>query len=294
MLDFRKILFPIVFSESTDAIAFSVRRIAQRFNAAVTILNACNLAPGYFSGPPSDAPCDSEESPILFSRALQERRNRQVRRLKEFACTNFSGIGHTERIEIGDPAAVIEWVAKCEKSDLIIMPTRGLGRVRSFFLGSVTSKVLHDTNLPIWTIVHKPEALSALPLGYRSILCTVEMAPEDSMVFDVASLFVQIYGARICFLCTQPTSDEQDKEFISQFVKQAFKRACAEKREPVAPEVCVRILRTSLSKGIRQTALEQGADLTIVGRGRKAGILSRGRSQLYSIIRESPCPVLSV
>jgi nucleotide-binding universal stress UspA family protein len=257
MLDFRKILFPIVFSESTDAIAFSVRRIAQRFNAAVTILNACNLAPEYFSGPASDAPCDSKESPTLFSPALQERRNRQVRRLREFACTNFAGIGHTERIEIGDPAAVIQWVAKCEKSDLIIMPTRGLGRLNSFFLGSVTSKVLHDTNFPLWTIVHKPEPLSALPLGYRSILCTVGMNPEENMVFEVASLFVQIYDARICFLCTQSTSEERDTEFITQSVKQAFRQVCAAKREPIAPEVCVRILRTNLSEGIRQTALER-------------------------------------
>jgi nucleotide-binding universal stress UspA family protein len=294
MRDFRKILFPIAFSEKDDAIAFSVRRIAQRFNAAVTILNACNLAPEYFSGPPSGAPCDSKVSPTLFSRALQERRNLQVRRLREFARTNFSGIGHTERIEIGDPAAVIEWVAKCEKSDVIILSTRVPARLCSFFLGSVISKVLHDANCPVWTIGHKSEPLSALPLGYRSILCTIGMKPEENMVFDVASLFVQIYGARICFLCTQSTSDEPDTESLTQSVKQAFKQVCTSKREPLSPEVCVRILKTNLAEGIRQTALEQGADLTIVGRGRKAGILSRARSQLYLIIRESPCPVLSV
>ena len=104
----------------------SVREMAQRFNAAVTVLNACNLAPEYISGPAPDAPCDSQERPTFFSPALQEMRNQQQLRLEGFAYTHFADIGHTERIEIGEPAAVIEWVAKCEGIDLIMMPTRSL------------------------------------------------------------------------------------------------------------------------------------------------------------------------
>jgi hypothetical protein len=127
MVRFRKILFPIAFSEAAVAMASSVREMAQRFNASVTVLNACNLAPEYISGPALDAPCDLKERTIFFSPALQEVRNQQERRLKEFVRTHFSGIGHTERIEIGDPAAVIEWVAKCEKTDLIMMPPEDWG-----------------------------------------------------------------------------------------------------------------------------------------------------------------------
>ena len=108
MRHFRRILFPIALSEAAIAMASSVREIAQRFNAVVTVLNACNLAPEYLNGPAPDAPCDSNEKPILFSPALQEMRNQQEWRLEEFARTHFSGIGHKARIEIGDPAAVIE------------------------------------------------------------------------------------------------------------------------------------------------------------------------------------------
>jgi nucleotide-binding universal stress UspA family protein len=294
MMHFRKILFPIAFSEAAAAMASSVREMAQRFNAAVTVLNACNLAPEYISGPAPDAPCDSQERPTFFSPALEEMRNQQLRRLAEFARTHFSGIGHTERIEIGDPAAVIEWVAKCEGTDLIMMPTRGLGRLRRLLLGSVTSKVLHDITCPVWTSVHKSEPESALPLGYRSILCIAGMKREQPIVFDVASLFVQIYGARICLLLIQSTSDELVTENTSQSVKQAFERVCVAGRKQIALDVCARILKTNLSEGIRQTALEQGADLTIVGCGREWGSFSRGLSQLYTVIRESPCPVLSV
>jgi nucleotide-binding universal stress UspA family protein len=294
MMHFRKILFPIAFSEAAAAMASSVREMAQRFNATVTVLNACNLAPEYISGPALDAPCDSKERLIMFSPALQEMRNQQERRLVEFARTHFAGIDHTERIEIGDSAAVIEWVAKCEDADLIMMPSRGVGRFRRLLLGSVTSKVLHDVTCPVWTRAHRSEPVSALPLRFRSILCVVGMHREEDIVFDAASLFVQIFGSRICFLHPQSISDDQDTEFISKSVKQTFDRVCVAARRQIATDVFVRILRSRTAEGIRQTALEQGVELTIVGRGREWGSFSRGLSQLYTIIRESPCPVLSV
>lgn len=294
MRHFRRILFPIALSEAAIAMASSVREIAQRFNAVVTVLNACNLAPEYLNGPAPDAPCDSNEKPILFSPALQEMRNQQEWRLEEFARTHFSGIGHKARIEIGDPAAVIEWVAKCEKTDLIMMPARGLGWLRRLFLGSVTSKVLHQSTCPVWTSVYKSGPVSALPLGYRSLLCIVGMNSEEDIVFDAASLFVQIYGARICILHIQSTFDDQYTDLISQSFKQSLRRACVARTKQISPEVSVQILRTNIFEGIRQAALEQGADLTIVGRGRCRGSFSRTLSQLYTIIRESRCPVLSV
>ena len=291
---FRKILFPVAFSEAAAAMACSVREMAQRFNATVTLLNACNFAPEYISGPALDAPCDSKERLLMLSPELQEMRNQQKRRLVEFARTHFAGIVHTERIEIGDSAAVIEWVAKCEEADLIMMPSRGVGRFRRLLPGSVTSKVLPGVMCPVWTKFHRSETVSALPLRYRSILCVVGMNREDDIVFDVASLFAQIFGSRICFLYPHFTSDEENTEFISQSVKQAFDRVCVAARRQITTDVFVRILRSNTAEGIRQIALEQGVELTIVGRGREGGSFSRGLSQLYVIIRESSCPVLSV
>jgi nucleotide-binding universal stress UspA family protein len=294
LIFFRKILFPIAFSEAASDMAPSVKEMAQRFNAAVTVLNACNLAPEYITGPAFETPCDSKERSMSFAPVLQQMRNQQARRLEEFACTHFSGIDHTERTEIGDPAAVIEWVAKCEKTDLIVMPTRGPGKFHRLLLGSVTSKILQGISCPMWTSVHTPGPVSALSRGYRSILCAVRMNLEDEIVLDVASFFVEIYAARICLLYAQSASDERKPEYLSQSVNQAFRRVCVARRKQIAPEVCVRILRKELSAGIRYAALEHGADLIIVGRGREEGSFSPALSPLYTIIRESPCPVLSV
>jgi len=39
-----------------------------------------------------------------------------------------------------------------------MMPTHGLGGFRRFLLGSVTAKVLHDADCPVWTGVHLERA----------------------------------------------------------------------------------------------------------------------------------------
>ncbi len=54
----------------------------------------------------------------------------------------------TEALE-GDPAEVIARRAKALKCESIVMGTRGLGRVGSLIMGSVATKVVHLTSLPV-------------------------------------------------------------------------------------------------------------------------------------------------
>jgi nucleotide-binding universal stress UspA family protein len=48
-----------------------------------------------------------------------------------------------------------------------------------------------------------------------------------------------------------------------------------------------------VSKVVHRFAQEQKADLVVIGRGHHTGF-GRLRTHSYSIIRESPCPVLSI
>ncbi len=271
-----------------------VREMAERFKATVTVLHAVNLAPEYISGPAPDTPCDSKEGAILFSPALQEMRAQQEQRLNEFASAHFSGIRHTERIEDGEPAAVIEWVAKCESTDLIMMPTRGLGKFTRLLLGSVTAKVLHDLACPVWTSIHRPDAAQALLGGYRSVVCAIGVNPDDH-VFNAASLFAHTYRAKVSLLYIQSPSNEQDQQITAQSIKRRFDRAYLADGGGVAADVSVRVLQGGdIAEAICCAARDEGADLLIVGRGHAREHFSGTLSHLYSIIRESSCPVLSV
>lgn len=58
----------------------------------------------------------------------------------------------TERAEVGDVAETILAVAKKDKVDLIVMGSHGRGGVKGILLGSVSSKVIAQGDIPV-TIV---------------------------------------------------------------------------------------------------------------------------------------------
>ncbi|MBV9223365.1 MAG: hypothetical protein JOY85_05020 [Acidobacteriaceae bacterium] len=45
---------------------------------------------------------------------------------------------------------------------------------------------------------------------------------------------------------------------------------------------------------VQETALACQAQLVVIGRGRMQGFLGRLRTNVSAILRESPCPVLSL
>ena len=49
-----------------------------------------------------------------------------------------------------------------------------------------------------------------------------------------------------------------------------------------------------VAEGVRMLALQKRSDLVVIGRGAIHTTLGRLHSHCYEIIRESPCPVLSV
>ena len=259
-----------------------VREIAQRFGAAITVLNAFELIPDYALPPRREDGCDTEAAINPYTPALQEVRKQREQRLKEFSCTQFPGLTQTARIEDGDPATVIDWVAKHENTDLIVMPTRGFGRFRRLLLGSITAKVLHDVICPVLTSAHEPEQALASPGGYRSIICALELGPQANVVLKTAGLLAQAYGARMCLLHMEPSSDEHTEQASAQSVRYAFDQAFSKEGPDVGAGLSVRVLDAAIPEGIRRAAIEERADLVVVGRGHQKGALSRAWSHLYT------------
>jgi nucleotide-binding universal stress UspA family protein len=60
-----------------------------------------------------------------------------------------AGIQYVHHISVGDPAEVIVEFAKNKGCDHILMGSRGLGSVSGLVLGSVATKVLHLTSIPV-------------------------------------------------------------------------------------------------------------------------------------------------
>lgn len=298
MMPFRRILFPVDFSEATTAMVPYVVELARRFDATVTLLNAFNLVPDYSLAPRieggSGIESGSAPAAIPYTPVYRELRKQREERLEEFSRERFSNIIRAARVEDGDPARAIEWVAQTGNIDLIMMPTKGAGKFRRLLLGSITAKILHDMSCPVFTTAHEPDPALPAPAGYRSIVCAVKLNEEAAAVFKAAGLLARTYGARLCLLHVEPSPAGHDGPALARSVRQAFDNAVSVGGAKVGVEPAVRILDASVPESIRRIAMDESADLVVVGRGHEKGNLSRIWSQLYTIIRESPCPVLSV
>lgn len=62
---------------------------------------------------------------------------------------DFSNIHTEEEVLIGEPYEVILETAKNENFDLIVMGNRGFSKIKRFFVGSVTQRVISDSPCPV-------------------------------------------------------------------------------------------------------------------------------------------------
>src|SRR4051812_3478407 len=63
----------------------------------------------------------------------------------------------TTRLLDGDPARTILHAASDGDHDVIVMGSRGRGRVSTALLGSVSNRVMHDAEVPV-IVIHRPHA----------------------------------------------------------------------------------------------------------------------------------------
>ena len=78
-------------------------------------------------------------------------------------CLNARFLGRGSSKISGSFSSIQPKWAKANQIDLIMMPTHGYGRFRALLLGSVTAKVLHDADCPVWTAVHREEVMAHPP-----------------------------------------------------------------------------------------------------------------------------------
>lgn len=58
----------------------------------------------------------------------------------------------------GNPGEVIVRVAKEENASLIVTGTRGMGKIRRTFLGSISDFIIHHSHVPVLVCRHKDHA----------------------------------------------------------------------------------------------------------------------------------------
>lgn len=283
-----RILFPTDFSEASRLMALQVRELAVQFHSEIAVLHSFNAVRDCDLADRLDVSGNFPTPPVPYMPEFARLRDREQEDLQHFAISQFPDVRCSAMMEDGDPATVICKVAERDDTDLIMMATKGLGTFRRVLLGSVTAKVLHDATCAVFASAHECDTASPRRVGYRAVLCAIELNDEAEKILRTARSFAQIWDASLSVIhmahrqhVIVPSDHATDAQF------DAFLRRVG----VTAPS---HLLNAEVAEGIRRAATEQAADLVIVGRGRDRGKISRLWSNLYEIVRESPCPVLSL
>jgi nucleotide-binding universal stress UspA family protein len=187
--------------------------------------------------------------------------------------------------------------ARREEAGLIVMPTHGYGPFRRMLLGSVTAKVLHDADCPVWTTTHA-EAPPSGEAALKRILCAIDLSPSVAALSWSAQLAAE-FGAELTLVHALAELDPRTEgyHFSPEWRKFLVDNAETEigaLQHKAGTRAEVVLTLGPAPEMICEEARKAEVDLLVIGRGADAGILGRLTGHAYSIIRQSPCPVVSV
>jgi nucleotide-binding universal stress UspA family protein len=286
MFPFRKIVFPVDYSEPCRAIVPYVEEMSRRFSADLTLVHAY--------GPEALA---RSPRPIADPELPEEARVLEQERLRRFTEENFPEYHTDSFAESGEPGCVLDTIVQRDGADVVMLATHGRGPVRRLLLGSVTAKALHDLGSAVWTGTgsifsgHNPH------LPYKSILCALDETPEAEAALRTAAAFARCYDARLWLVHVVETPPTNYRTDFSRYEKELMEAADLRLRElkgKLGVEAPHASIGGPVAESVRDEAVRRGADMIVTGRGRSQGSFSAMLSRLYPIVRHAPCPVLSV
>jgi nucleotide-binding universal stress UspA family protein len=283
----QNILFPVDFSPSCAAMAPFVRRAASLTSAKVTLLYVVEPSASGFE--------------LLVRPQREAEADRKViakEELDAFLKAEFPA-GKSPRVLVaGDAATRIVKVATRQKFDLIVMPTHA-GVFRRMLLGSTTAKVLDGAECPVLTTQHA-EKKSSRRIEHREWACAIGLSADSKRVLRYATQAAETFHANLTIVHAIPAHDpappiQMDLDERAQAPEREAARRRMEELQSAVGSHC----RTSITVGPIAAALTGAArrlkaDCLVIGRSPQPGRLGRMRDLTYAVVRDAPCPVLSV
>jgi nucleotide-binding universal stress UspA family protein len=274
----KKILFPVDFSAGCVGAARYVETFAGWFQAEIMLLHVVGSGTNVLA---------------------EELRPRSQAQLNAFLADELKYFTTQRVCVVGDPADKIVEMARSWSPDLVMMPTHRPGFFRTFLLGSVTAKVLHDVECPVWTGIHAEEAPPLEKITWARVLCAIDLGERSPDVLKWAAFLARAHQAELRIvhatpeLEAAPTGRYLDEEFAASLAA-AAKSRIAPLQAAAGTNAAIQIARGNPGTAVTCAAKDFSADLLVIGRHNGTGIAGRLRHNAYAIIRESPCPVISV
>lgn len=287
MTTIQNILFPVDFSPSCFGMAAFVKRAAAITSANVTLLHVLQPATSGFELMVRPLP-EVEEDRWFVARE----------RLGSFLEFEFPAAGCPRLLVAGDAARAIAETARAGRFDLIVMPTHA-GVFRRTLLGSTTAKVLNDADCPVMTTQHA-ETIAPRPIEHREWVCAIGLSADSERVLRYARQMAEAFHANLALVHAIPAAEPGPpvqldlEERIQGLEKQSVGKRIEELQRATGSHAPVRIAVGPIKDALIDAASRLRADVLVIGRSPQPGTLGRLRDLTYAVVRDAPCPVLSV
>jgi nucleotide-binding universal stress UspA family protein len=298
MIEIRRILCPIDFSDHSRRALDNAIAIARWYEARVTVLHVFSPAPV-----PAMAPGHVVFEPIILT-AVD--RDQLLADTKAFAeRDDASGVAIEAVVREGTTTGEILDQATSMKADLLVIGTHGRSGFERFLLGSVAEKVLRRASCPVMTVPKRlPEAVQVL---YKRILCPVDFSDSSLRALAYAVSLAQEADGQLVVLHVVAHEFEltagmdYDAGMTVRNFLETREQALQQRLQEIvagAPDFSRIESLTTHGKPWREVlrvAAERGSDLIAMGvQGRGVADLLLFGSTTQHVVREASCPVLTL
>jgi nucleotide-binding universal stress UspA family protein len=288
MLNIKKILLPVDFPDASLPVIHQAATLARHFHSEIVMLHIVT--------PRSHAAGVPEDSAGLAGWDLLEEIVKRAKEKKDQTLgPELDGLTIKRVLAKGNTAHAIIQMAFREKADLIMMPSYGF-TFDQYLLGSVTPKVLHGNECPLWTCAPAEES-PAQDFAIRNVLCAVDFSSHVRKTVSWAKDMAAEFGAPLALAGVTPSVDfwGPGGDYVNPKWKMALVGDAAQRIADVQRDMGIKtgifIGSGDVPDVLSQAAEQMKADLLVIG-ARPYGVSLR--THAYAIIRASRIPVLSV
>jgi nucleotide-binding universal stress UspA family protein len=211
-------------------------------------------------------------------------------------------------ITVGNPANEIARLAADKQVDIAIAASHGRSGLKRLILGSVTERLMRTLPCPLW-VVRSPEpgfvTDASQAIQIKKILVGCDFSPDSSLAFEYGLSLAQEFQAELhlAHVVEPPLYEDLIKpsESGETFGRQ-LRKTMQEKLGAMVPEEAqtwcnpvTALLAGQPHEELVKYAVVNGMDLIVLGvRGHSLVETLFVGSTTDRVLRNSPCPVLSV
>jgi len=297
MVEFKHILCPFDFSETSVRSLAHAAALAKWYGAQLTVLH---VVPTF---DPMQVRGDLGEPIHVVTPMSRDDVLGEMRRAVSVAGVSPDA---TLAAESGDAPATIVDQAVANAADLVVMGTHGRRGFKRLLLGSVTEAVLREAPCPVLTVPPHTSPTAAEVVTFKRILYPTDLSPSAMQALGFALDLARQADGRVTLLHVLEWLAEEEPRASAHFNLPEYRRHMVQDAEERVRALVAEEPRTwseidsvvvfgRAYREILRAAEEQAADLIVMGAQGRGGVgLALFGSTAQQVVRAAICPVLTV